>query len=137
MSGKEFFVERYEELGWKFRQVKARQAIRINDTNAKGKNIPERLKHDGVTLERIPFLDNGYWVRRSRVSVGATAEHLLGLYSIQEAAAQIPATLFSDLKGKVVLDACAAPGGKTVQLADLMNNTGGIGALDVDKRGLS
>jgi NOL1/NOP2/sun family putative RNA methylase len=137
MSGKEFFVERYEKLGWRFRQVKARQAIRINDTNAEGKNVPERLRHDGVTLERIPFLGNGYWIRRSRVSVGATSEYLLGLYSIQEAAAQVPATLFSDLKNKVVLDACAAPGGKTVQLADIMDNTGVIVALDVDKTRLS
>jgi NOL1/NOP2/sun family putative RNA methylase len=137
MSSKEIFIQRYEKLGWKFRQVKARQAIRINDTNAKGKNIPERLKRDGVTLEKIPILENGFWVRRSRVSVGATAEYLLGLYSIQEAAAQIPATLFSDPKNKVVLDACAAPGGKTVQLADVMDNTGVIVALDVDKRRLS
>ena len=137
MSGKEFFVDRYEKLGWSFREGKARQAIRINESNAKGKNVLERLKHDGVTLDKIPFMENGYWIRRSRVSVGATAEYLLGLYSIQEAAAQIPATLFSDLKNKVVLDACAAPGGKTVQLSDLMDNTGLIMALDVDKRRLS
>ena len=137
MSSKEIFIQRYEKLGWKFRQVKARQAIRVNDANAKGKNVPERLKHDGVTLEKIPFLENGFWVRHSRVSVGATAEYLLGLYSIQEAAAQIPVTLFSDPKSKVVLDACAAPGGKTVQFADVMDNTGVIVALDVDKRRLS
>jgi len=137
MSGKQFFVERYEKLGSSFHHVKARQAIRINESNAKGKRVLNRLKQNGVTLDRIPFLDNGFWVRRSRVSVGATAEYLLGFYSIQEAAAQIPASLFSDLKGKVVLDACAAPGGKTVQLADLMDNTGVVAALDVDKRRLS
>jgi NOL1/NOP2/sun family putative RNA methylase len=137
MSGKEFFVNRYEKMGWRFRKLKTRQAIRINESNAKGKNVLERLKHDGVTLDEIPFMENGYWIRRSRVSVGATAEYLLGLYSIQEAAAQIPATLFSDLKGKVVLDACAAPGGKTVQLSHLMDNTGVIVALDVNKRRLS
>src|SRR4030042_1313379 len=132
MSGKEFFVDRYEKLGWSFREVKARQAIRVNEANAKGKKVLERLKRGGVTLDRIPFIEIGYWIRRSRVSVGATAEYLLGLYSIQEAAAQIPATLFSDLKNKVVLDACAAPGGKTVQLSDLMDSTGVIVALAVD-----
>src|SRR3972149_269666 len=137
MSGKQFFVDRYEKLGWNFCEVKARQAIRINDSNAKGKNVLERLRRDGVTLDRIPFLENGYWIRRSRVSVGATAEYLLGFYSVQEAAAQIPATLFTSLRDKRVLDACAAPGGKTVQLADLMSNSGVIVALDVDKRRLT
>ena len=137
MSSKQFFVDRYDKLGWRYHQVKARQAVRINETKAKGKTVLERLKKDGVTLDRIPFLENGYWVRRSRVSVGATAEYLLGLYSIQEAAAQIPAAFFSDLKSKVVLDACAAPGGKTVQLSNLMENTGIIVALDVNKRRLS
>ncbi len=73
----------------------------------------------------------------SKVSAGATAEYLLGMYSIQEAAAQIPVSVFTHLKGKKVLDVAAAPGGKTVQLADLMENTGGIVALDVDKRRLN
>ena len=137
MSGKEFFVNRYEQLGWEFQEPSPRQAIRINISNAKGKNLEQRLASRGVELETITFLKHGYWVLRSKVSVGATQEYLLGMYSIQEAAAQIPATLFTDPKGKLVLDACAAPGGKTVQLADLMANTGAIVALDVEKRRLA
>jgi len=117
--------------------VELRQAIRINHSNAKGKKLVERLAGLGVHLDKIPFLDFGYWVVDSKVSAGATAEYLLGLYSIQEAAAQIPVTLFSDLKGKKVLDCAAAPGGKTTQLADAMDNTGAIVALDVDKRRLA
>jgi tRNA (cytosine40_48-C5)-methyltransferase len=136
MSGKEFFVNRYEQLGWKFKEAEPRRAIRINITNAKGKNLEERLQFVGVQLERVPFLETGYWVPSSKVSVGATAEYLLGLYSIQEAAAQIPATLFTTPESKVVLDACAAPGGKTVQLADQMGNTGALVALDIEKRRL-
>ena len=137
MSGKEFFVNRYRQLGWEFENTEPRQAIRINVTNAKGKNLVERLRTFGVQLEPVSFLETGYWVCCSKVSAGATAEYLLGLYSIQEAAAQIPATLFTALKHKSVLDACAAPGGKTVQLADLMCNTGSVVALDAQKRRLA
>jgi tRNA (cytosine40_48-C5)-methyltransferase len=134
MSGKEFFQSRYEQLGWHLKETELKQAIRINTQNAKGKNIIERLKQSGIILEKIPFLTSGYWVVESKVSAGATAEYLLGYYSIQEAAAQIPVSLFAQLKGKTVLDASAAPGGKTTQLADLMENTGAIVAVDIDKR---
>src|SRR5665647_2657130 len=120
MSGKEFFISRYEQLGWQFQEVMLKQAIRINNTNAKGKKLIARLAELGVHLQKIPFLDSGYWVQDSKVSAGATAEYLLGMYSIQEAAAQIPVSVFTNLKGKTVLDVAAAPGGKTVHLADLM-----------------
>jgi NOL1/NOP2/sun family putative RNA methylase len=137
MSGKEFFVSRYEKLGWKHENVKPKQAIRINVINTKKADVIKRLEALGIELEKIPFLENGYWICHSKFSVGATSEYLLGLYSIQEAAAQIPATLFAELKDKTVLDACAAPGGKTVQLADLMQNTGAIVALDVRRQRLT
>lgn len=137
MSGKEFFLRRYEKLGWEYEDAEPRQAIRTNRMNAKETDVAKRLESLGIELEKIPFLENGYRIRKSRFSVGATAEYLLGLYSIQEAAAQIPATLFNSTEDKTVLDACAAPGGKTVQLADLMQNTGAIVALDIERRRLA
>jgi NOL1/NOP2/sun family putative RNA methylase len=133
MIGRESFAQRYALMGWKYADTEPSQALRVNTANAKESGVLERLEARGIELEKIPFLENGYWVRKAKVSVGATTEYLLGLYSIQEAAAQIPATLFTDLKDKLVLDACAAPGGKTVQLADLMRNTGMLVALDVEK----
>jgi NOL1/NOP2/sun family putative RNA methylase len=134
MSGKQFFVNRYRKLGWIYKEVKLKRAIRINTVNSNRDTIVKRLESLGIVLEKIPFLKDGYWIYKSRFSVGATAEYLLGLYSIQEAAAQIPATLFSKLKDKTVLDACASPGGKTVQLANLMDNRGVIVALDHKER---
>lgn len=136
MSGKEFFEKRYEKLGWKHKDVSIRQAIRINAANTEPKDILERLKFRGIELEAIPFLANGFWICKSKFSVGATPEYLSGLYSIQEAAAQIPVSLFTEVKHRTMLDACAAPGGKTVQLADQMRNTGALVALDVEKRRL-
>jgi len=137
MFGKKFFVNRYEEFGWRFEETKPRQAIRINMINGKEADTVKRLQSLGIKLEKVPFLKSGYWVNKARFSIGATTEYLLGLYSIQEAAAQIPATLFTKLKNKTVLDACAAPGGKTIQLADLMRNTGAIIALDIKRQRLA
>jgi NOL1/NOP2/sun family putative RNA methylase len=137
MSPKEFFTDRYQKLGWAYRSVEVRQAIRINRSNIEQSSLIKRLESKGIKLEKIPFLENGYWIVKSKFSVGATPEYLLGLYSVQEAAAQIPASVFRDLKHRTVLDACAAPGGKTVQTADLMQNTGVVVALDVEKRRLA
>ena len=136
MSGREFFVRRYEQMGWEARDVKPKHSIRINTANAEKGDVVERLETKGMELAKVPFLRDAYWVARSKFSAGATTEYLLGLYSIQEATAQIPATLFGGLEDKVVLDACAAPGGKTGQLADLMHGSGLIVALDVRRQRL-
>jgi len=137
MSGREFFLRRYRELGWEYSEPQLRQAIRINTQNAHKKKVVERLRSRGIELEEISFAKNGYWVCKSKFSIGAAPEYLLGFYSIQEAAAQIPVSLFEDLADKTILDACAAPGGKTVQLADVMRNTGVTISLDVNRKRLT
>jgi 16S rRNA (cytosine967-C5)-methyltransferase len=42
-----------------------------------------------------------------------------GMWWLQDASAAIPAQLFGDIEGKTVVDLCAAPGGKTAQLASM------------------
>ncbi|MBL4639589.1 MAG: hypothetical protein JKY57_03555 [Kordiimonadaceae bacterium] len=57
-----------------------------------------------------------------------------GIWWIQDMAAAIPATLLGDINGKNILDLCAAPGGKTLQLAA----AGGIvTAVDRSKKRLT
>lgn len=58
-----------------------------------------------------------------RLAAGGRVEHLDGFeegaWWVQDAAAAIPAHLFGDLEGRDALDLCAAPGGKTLELASL------------------
>ncbi len=51
-----------------------------------------------------------------------------GQWWVQDAAASLPAQLFGDLRGKTVVDLCAAPGGKTAQLI-----AGGAGVTALDQ----
>ena len=52
-----------------------------------------------------------------RVQITALEGYESGDWWVQDAAAALPARLFGALSGKTVLDICAAPGGKTMQLA--------------------
>ena len=54
-----------------------------------------------------------------------------GTFCVQDPAASLVARLAAPLPGQTVLDACAAPGGKATQLAELMGDTGRVFALDV------
>lgn len=56
----------------------------------------------------------------ARVPLGAVTAiegYAEGGWWVQDAAAQLPVTLFGGIAGRTVLDLCAAPGGKTMQLA--------------------
>jgi 16S rRNA (cytosine967-C5)-methyltransferase len=69
-----------------------------------------------------------------RRPVGGRIENLPGFaegkWWVQDAAAALPVRLFGDLRGQVIFDLCAAPGGKTAQLA-----AGGATVTAIDRSG--
>ena len=56
-----------------------------------------------------------------------------GLYIIQDEASQLITSIVDPKPGERILDACAAPGGKTTHMAQTMENRGEIYALDVSQ----
>lgn len=69
--------------------------------------------HDHVPIPTLPGYDKGW-------------------FSVQDESAQSVAAALTPQPGSRVLDMCAAPGGKTTQLAELMHNQGQILACDVE-----
>jgi len=130
------FLKRYEEIFGedcrKILEVKLRSAIRVNTIKISEKEIVKRLREQKAVVEKIPFADLGYFVD-AKFSIGATPEYLLGYYYIQEAASQLPVQVLNPEKNDLVLDMAAAPGGKTTQIAQYMENKGVLIAIDKEE----
>lgn len=77
---------------------------------------PQSASYWGNTLNAASF-STGSLRRASGGAVHEMTGFDDGAWWIQDASAAIPATLFGDITDKTVIDICAAPGGKTAQLA--------------------
>ena len=131
------FLDRYKAMGHELRgDERTRRAIRVNTLLSSREEVIGKLEARGVKLTPIPWLRDGFHTEGGESSVGASFEYLLGLYAIQEAAAQFPVEVLAPSNGQLVLDMCAAPGGKTAQAAAWMGNGGAIVAVDVKRNRL-
>jgi 16S rRNA (cytosine967-C5)-methyltransferase len=59
-----------------------------------------------------------------------------GRFQVQGEASQLVSFLLSPLPGERILDACAAPGGKSTHIAELIADNGEVTAVDISKKGL-
>lgn len=110
-----------------------RKSIRINTLKTSVEALLKRLREEWE-LVQIPWVQNGFFIKHKkgmREDIGNIPGHAEGLFYIQEAASMIPALVLEPKPGELVLDMCASPGGKTTQMAEVMQNKGKIVAADV------
>ncbi|MCX6649042.1 MAG: RsmB/NOP family class I SAM-dependent RNA methyltransferase [Candidatus Bathyarchaeota archaeon] len=132
--GAGLFLDRYRAMGHDLRgDERTRRAIRVNTLLARVEEVVAKLAARGAKLTPIPWLRDGLYIEGGESSAGSSFEYLLGLYAMQEAAAQFPVEVLAPAAGEVVLDMCAAPGGKTAQAAAWMGNKGTIVSVDVKR----
>lgn len=96
------------------------QALRINTLKADKEGALEALP---FRLEQVPWAENGFYYD-SVDQPGKHPYHEAGVYYIQEPSAMLPAALLDARPGEKVLDLCAAPGGKSTQIAAAMQGQG-------------
>ncbi len=101
-------------------------SIRINTIKIKREDAIKRLEGRGWKLKQVPFYENGFVFEEKKYAVGNTIEHFLGYIYLQEIASMIPPLVLNPSENDIVLDVAAAPGSKTTQMAQIMNNRGAI-----------
>ena len=78
-----------------------------------------------------PIIPNSYIYNKDEYPLGKSIFHELGCFYIQEPSAMLVSYLLNPNKNDLVLDMCAAPGGKTIQASLLMENEGLIISNDI------
>jgi 16S rRNA (cytosine967-C5)-methyltransferase len=78
----------------------------------------------------IPDLPQGLRIVGNAGAISQLPGYQSGSWTIQDSSAQLVAHLLDPQPDEVIIDACAAPGGKTTHIAELMGNTGQVLALD-------
>lgn len=103
------------------------QALRLNvlKQNESGISAAEGLQNgEGFAhLSPVSWAENGYYYE-SGDQPGKHPYHEAGVYYIQEPSAMLPAELLQVEPGHRVLDLCAAPGGKSTQIASKLRGKG-------------
>ena len=106
-------------------------SIRINPLKDGVEEVFSRLEMEGALLDPVPWCAHAYTVRG--MSREALSHHPLaaeGRIYQQALSSMIPAVVLDPHPGERVLDACAAPGSKTTQIAGMMHNQGNLVAVE-------
>ena len=102
------------------------RAIRVNTLKMTADELLPLLPFVG---ERTPFSEDGYYVPAEKL--GKHPLHHAGAFYIQEPSAMSAVTALDVRPGDKVLDMCAAPGGKSTQIASRLSGTGLLWANEV------
>lgn len=135
---KKFLDRMKKQLGEEFDDfLKAydRTAIKGIRVNTLKISVDDFKKISPFKLRPVPWTVDGFYIESSE-KPGKHPYYYAGLYYIQEPSAMLPAEVLSPTQDDIVLDLCAAPGGKTMQLAAKMKNKGLLIANDISSNRL-
>ncbi len=105
---------------------------------------PNILKTDAVTLSQM-LTESGInnivtdygMIKADGFDVSSSPLYRDGLFSVQDRGAYTASVVLDPKKGETVIDMCAAPGGKTTHIAELMGDSGKVTAFDIHEHKIS
>ena len=102
---------------------------RVNTTKITPEKLLSTLEEEGIKAVLIDEIPGA--IRIYSAAPQSTKAYKNGLFHVQDISSQLCAKAVGAQKGERVLDVCAAPGGKTFTVAQLMENEGEIVACDL------
>lgn len=104
--------------------------IRCNLRKQSEKELTERLRKEGVKVEAHPYLS--YAKKISGYDhLGGLESFRDGAFQVQDISSMLVAEIAAPQRGNQVIDVCAAPGGKSMHIADLLDGSGMVAARDL------
>ncbi len=104
--------------------------LRINPLKSSIAQIETAFTAQNISTSRIPHLPQALRLNGSTGAIQNLPGYSEGWWTIQDSSAQLVTHLLDPQPGEIIIDACAAPGGKTTHSAELMQDTGTIYACD-------
>lgn len=111
--------------------------LRVNPLCSSVEKVQKLFHNAGVKTEAIANLPNALRLVEKRGTIQDLPGYKEGWWTIQDASAQLVTHLLDPQPREVIIDACAAPGGKTTHIAELMGDQGTIWASDKYKARVS
>lgn len=110
--------------------------VRVNESKGEYDEVFENLEEIGYKIEEGYACPEAIKIEGGK---GVESNELFkeGLITVQDESAMLVAPLLEINKGEKILDLCAAPGGKTTHIAELLDNTGEVLAFDLHENKLS
>ena len=124
------FVEALLKAG----NVTPPMTVRLNWLKVMKQDLIKKLEEQHFSVEEGRLCQNALNVKGSRLL--DTEMYKLGMFTPQDESSMLVAEKLDPKHGELVMDVCAAPGGKTTAIAERMNNTGRIIASDIYRRKL-
>lgn len=127
----EYGFEKTEKMLEAFLKEKP-TTIRIRQYLVDKDAVLDSLKRQKVTVERAPYVENAYYIKNYDY-LPALEAFRMGNIQIQDVSSMLVGEVASPKEGDYVIDLCAAPGGKTLCIADKLKGTGRIDARDISR----
>lgn len=106
--------------------------IRIREYLVEKEAVLESLRSQKVTVEKAPYVENAYYLKDYDY-LPALDAFRVGSIQVQDVSSMLVGDIAAPKEGDYVIDLCAAPGGKTLCIADKLKGTGRVDARDISR----